>query len=670
MKRTIMLAALAVALLAMLTAAVPGGRSRGGVVVLSPRYVTRTVIFKLAPQSTRSMRGTAHRAWDDYFAAADEVVNLHVDSLTCDVIQRRSKSSSFDHVPGSEVDSIAPQRYCGSKALPVDGSIPDNSTGGWVIPEFSLYWLPFEQYIPADAHIVSAKMMCVLSSQYQIAAAGSDTFTFAALTEPGSGMWRRSPLCYPSIFYNMRTASWNNQFQPVGKGATRTYTGYVAAGQDSFPWPLDWDLVTRSIDIGPRSRGYTPTGTIAQDSSVAVDFRRPLQKWVCGEPNLGMVQLLYGGSAYSFRPHNWGVATADSAKVPWFVVTYQENRRHVDPWPGGKECAIAFVTDDARMPYNADVSDIFAEYGASYTMAMTRAQKGSTNYWKSWTQILEMLNEGTEIASHSMRHKLNGLAAWDSSLAEQESLLVDCSTDWIYAGLDSADATRTASDFAAMPNVAKVMAAPNNNWSHRAIAIADSLGYVGMRVGNFGTVGKWQTPADSAAAFADGIAASLYMRCYGLTMPYKMNRFIIPYGPPIRTIGTDGSCLIYGGAGAAAATEAQVRRSLRLAVEDASVRYNELLVVFCHDSIGTVNYPNDGINRNQWRWTLDELLNEETSESVALMNLGDAARFMKRNGTSIAHPAPWGTNDVWESRLGGATGPDRKLWWISNMIGR
>jgi hypothetical protein len=218
-----------------------------------------------------------------------------------------------------------------------------------------------------------------------------------------------------------------------------------------------------------------------------------------------------------------------------------------------------------------------------------------------------------------------------------------------------------------MPNVAKSIACPNNNWHHRAIAVADSLGYVGMRVGNLGSVGKWPAPCDTAGAFADGIAASLYMRCYGLTMPYKMNRFIVPYGPPIRTAGLDGSNMIYGNTGAIA-TEAQVRRSLRLAVEDASVRYNELLVVFCHDSIGTSSYPNDGINRNQWYWTLDELLNGEASEKAALMNFGDACRFFKGSGTSIAHPTPWGTADVWESRLGGATGPGRKLWWISSHI--
>jgi len=632
----------------------------------------KTVIFKLDPQGTRSMKGFQHRAWDDYLALNPTIVHLPVDSLACDFIVRRTAytGDTTHKYPGAEVDSLAQQRYLDTQQCLSTGLMPTLVTGAIVLPSHALYWLPFEQHIPANAHIVSAKAMLMTDAQYTFSSAGADTVSFAALSVAGSGMWRRSPKCAPSVFINMRTASWDNQWQPEGKGAATTANGYIASAvSDSFPWPIDWDNVTRSIDIGPRSRGLTITANVAADSSLAVDITRPVQKWANGLPNLGMAEVVYSGNSGSInlRTHNWGTAAADSGREPWFVVQYLEGSTHSDPWEG-KEVAFTFCTDDGRMPYNLDMAAIFESFGLGFTAAFNHSAggtpiKGATNYWKSWTQVLSMLNSGMEIASHSKRHlNPNGLAGYDSLVSggEPDSLLMDINPDWIYAGLDSVSPL-TAADFIANPNVAKVFALPNNNYTHRALAALDSMGYVGARTGTFGTMAKFSS-GDTVGAYADGNAIVSYMRCYGVTMPYKVNRFLIPSGPTI-AVGS-GSGAIFGSA-AAVANEAQVRRSIRLAVEDAAVRYNELLVVFCHDSLGTSTYPNDGVNRQQMWWALDELVD---LGNVNVMTLGDAARYMRGYGASMAHPTPWGTDQVWEDRLGGATGPQRMLWWKSAHI--
>lgn len=603
--------------------------------VASPEYQEYTWLFRMAGADP------THSDYATWAAAADSIITLSEDNFAYDELRE-----------AYPYDSITGQRFVISWQTGTRGQLPNPDTAN---DSWSMFWIPFESYLPAGSWIRQA-LMGVRAYAGTTTAAG-DSIWAVADTLSGDRYWitgNKTGRTADPVLFGRRSASYYNQRQNAhSAGSIVTTANGFCAACDSHRWSPTIAARTRTIDWGPRSLGYAFTGTTADSASLSIDITRSVQYIVSGAQNSGIWLILKstGAGARNLAWTTPAAATTRYTQKPFWVVKWSECQPpHV--YPGGKEVAFTFVSDDGLIDANKAWADVYADLGLSYTIAISQAHHAASNRW-TWASVLNWYNAGMEIAGHSRRHKTNGLCAWDSSAAEQESLRVDLDPGWLYAGLDSASATRDSASWAGDRRVGKTLALPQQKYNQRVLAIADSLGYLCVRGDGPGGLAYSSLPGDTLGV----PGATGTGRIFGISAPRKCNAFLVPY------MWTSAS--IFGTPGGTKATEGQVRRSVKLCIEDAAVRHrNGWWLMYVHSLFSAPESYTAGIDADQMGWLLDELLD---SGIVWIANMGEVRRFWLRNGTEYAHPTPWGTDDAWENRLGGANGPERLLWYKSRF---
>lgn len=660
-------------------AAVPGGRGAGEPTA-SPPYQTRTYLFKLAPQGARSMRATGNANWEADWAAATgangQVVNLIADSLALDLVQRRytSSGSPANWQPGADQDSVAASHAYGNYSVTqshTDGSWPNRGSSTSSRTQFVLLWFPIEQYIPQGWTVEEAFIRLESDGASGATGNAADTLCVVAMA-PGDSAWYKGKITEAAQKVVQRCASFNNQVQPAtfadssnANRYNRAANGYPRQERftegtlDSMPWDPPLTERLRSIDYGPRSRGTTPITTFADGDAISIDAKRPLQKMLSGEiANNGLLLALItgyasnnGSGAFNFSNYEDAMsATADSASAPYVVVTVSNKRYDGGPW-AGKEIGFSFVADGGYGNADRTWTALFEQYDWRLTLAPPMNVIGTGSY-VTYDELIDYLGRGHEVGWQTRWWTAGGLSG--QSPSDAEALWAHNTTEGYNgikhklnpAAMDSAfaandNAGREQAFFAAHPKLCVSIACPNNAIGAVAgLDVADSLGYVALRTTySSAGIGTSPTPGDTAGANVGSTIVS--KRAYGMDVPRKFNALVVP------ARHTDVS--IFGNATSPNANEASVKRIVRLCIEDAAVRGNELWCLYSHDTTLRDSGPSGGITAQQMAWLLEQLAE---NGNVRVAPLCDNVRLLRRNlDGPYDHPAWGGTG--WQDRLDG-----------------
>lgn len=657
--------------------------------VASPEYRTETWLFTVGQDTSAIDDANLYAATGG--AAIDSVVDLSSVYKWDDVATRIAAVGGADSIDASG------RRWWYDDFTLAQYAYIWQSNNSRIWPNVSqltcaamTYW-PLEDYLPANCTIRSAMMgLSTGTLAANMAASTSMAETLFAVLDTIStdNLWMTGPNTGTTTakFLGKTAASWYAQIQPVlvnDSTNVNRRAGYklLAAISDTGAWDPPLSSRKMSIDWGPRGKGWLPTETYsgAEDTlEIAIDCTRPVQYIVRGAVNNGL-WLLYSANPVAARTSNIRLYFGPSAdaRKPWMVVKWS-TKRHTWPWPGDKEVAFSFRTDDAVADVNDTLSAIFGNRGLSYTIGVIgyravtkqRTGPGDTLVYAGGQRLLNWFNRGMELVSHGRQHDpgggtKHGVAGVtadlsDDSAAGGDSLYFIMQPGWLDSLLGAASATMDSADFAAHALTGRGYLFAQNVFTLRSLLVADSLGYAFAGTGVIGGSAKRPAPGDSTGAEVGGPAANKWRRSYGITTPRKLNRLIVPTGPHAGT--ADGIDIIFGTPGSAVSDSAAIKKSIRGWIEQAAVRDNGYMCWFTHNLLSSNHsYTADGINPDQAQWMLNAL---SEAGNVWVANMGTVATFWNWNSVQTDSPDDQGGGGQWDALLTGTKSP----WYQRTFI--
>ncbi len=682
MKRTIYLSVLATLSLTLLTTAAPcesGSDSNGlAATQLATRHTIRMAAFATALGVSPGSTGTATTRFGSILSASTDT-NIVVPEA---------------QLAGTVISTLYPHngypntRNIYSMATKNAGSYPNPAE------QFRLAMLrfPISGHVPAGRHVVSARLILttVGSSATIVAGAYRDT-VFAVLDTLPGHVWHTSELggrAESPLYVARRATSWllRRQFQ-IGAGMASD-SGYPGDGVDGslahagydtaeYSWSPPWSAVVRSIDVGPRSYGFVPAATWTAYASsadsgagarVSLDVTRAVQYAVNGARNNGFL-IWYqdnGGSAATiFQFHDFAASAANYHLTPALEIIWDDTP-YTSPWGNGKEVAFAFTSDDGINDANDAWSAIFSARNLSYTINVARTQiNRDAPYGGTFLDLVNWWDRGMEIGNHGYHHWDMRSYPFGPTDAGYAALVPEFSRAWIDSGMaaNDGDDSRRASFYASQQMIGHVFATPLTYWDLNCIAVADSLGYLGVRLCDTYTgdmtvgtaIGSMSSPGDTLGADGRG-AKTTNLRNYGIRVTNPFNIMTVPrWDYPINIEA------------AVSSDSAAVKRIVRLCIEDRIVRgQNALWTMLSHDIDADI-YAFGNISAQHMRWILNAM---QESGVVRIDALGPLLSFMRSQRTFIAHPAHGG--DLWISRFNGlrhrADG-SAAMVWVNGMSG-
>ncbi len=596
-----------------------------------------------------------HPAW----LPSDSTVVLPESLLVYDEVRRLAPD---DRYGGNSTNRYAVAWQSNGARWHLPYSLPFKSQ------QYALLWCPLERFVPPGSHVISAEIcLSALGRQGIYSASPRDTLAAVLLAQEGDGRWVRGPRFLAPGYGRHATASWNNQVQPArpGMGVT-TAVGYAAAPSDSFPWQPPLDERVRTLDFGPRGRGHVFNVDRFALVDYAVHFRvditRTAQLVANGRAvNRGgwLLVLLSGQSGSAFVRFRT-FADRDPRLWPFVRVVY-EDRPWAGPWPGGREIAYTFTSDDGLTKANDAWSEVFAEMGLGFTAFVSQAHQGvGQDITLRWDKedLACWSRRGVEIGSHGRTHpEYPGLAGLPYE--SYEDLVHRLDPSWIDSTLAAAGhaAPRARSPVAE----GLVFAAPHNAFNLNMVAIAESLGYLGIRSGNLGRApSTQQVPGDSAGvAPLHASTRNPDLRSFGAGSTLSFNGMLVP----TYTGSADNHESGIFGTAAQPADSAQIVRTTRLLIEDRAVRGEYAYWVTLTHNLNVLDngYEDIGVNPDQLRWFLQTLV---ASGNVWVAPMGKVMAYLRERTVLMDHPRNGrGGGPAWQDRLSGA----RRVWrrWLA-----
>jgi len=651
----------------------------------SPRYVTETWLLKMYGHSP-----TGNPDWEADSLAADRIVTVPLDSSAWDNMKDRCPASDADHQPSAETDSVGGNAYTNNGNYDIvsisradypssgdrthDRIWPNTSVStGNLGSSFMAIYFDIMKYMPDGVSVDSAMFKLRQYGNLGSTTTGSmlDTLHVATDTISGDGYWMRGARIdagggtrYP---INMRTASWLWQDQQATNlGFCTTGRGYPASA-NTHAWSPALDLRKRPMDWGVVDRGYVPNeasaGTGATLSKRAY-CTRGVQAIIDGASNRGF-WFMWSDNASAGSGvivYGFGEDATTRTYSPYLKVTFTR-KEPLGPWPGGAGAAFVFTSDAGYKAANDAWSNEFSSRSLSYTVGVKQQNIGGTNM-ASAADIYGYFADGMEIGSGGRLTNPFGAARsfgnaeftqnapvspsqikW--GVSGYDSLVMNLSKTWIDSLLaSSSGGAYTLAEMQSHPRSGEVAYFAEHGRNQNAVAVACSLGYLGVRDYQLGLIQPTLvgTPQDTTGDII-GSASSSFLRSFGMTTPGKFNLMLVPY--------SIASSELFGTA-AAPFDSLSVVRSVRNAIEIAAVRHNQLLLIYAHDIDGTRGETYT-ISAAQMGWALDEIARHD----VSVLNMGDAMRWMRSNGRMIYHPYAGSGTSKLANRLTGSL----LAWW-------
>lgn len=347
---------------------------------------------------------------------------------------------------------------------------------------------------------------------------------------------------------------------------------------ESGPWTPALSARMNYRQFGIVSRPWRSSVPAGQNSPGqgwwSLDVTRGVQAWVNGRPNAGF--WVFGRAWYDKSASMYWSQAANPTLRPWLEIVW-EDVPYCGPWPGGREVAFSFSTDDGFRSDNLAWASALDSLGHHFTIAVVdsfieASQPGTPGTKLNDTELAQLAAAGHEIAGHSTSHReWNPLVVPDSVVA------------W---GVEQDSISRHVG-----PNYqVRSIAWPFHLHNRRMMEIARDEGYIVGRNGGL----DWATLKRGQLCSWDSC------RIYevGLTM-------------------ADANIT-----GDEAATRAYVRNSIREGIEHGNCWIN----LYTHTTDGRYS-GGAGISRQELVWVIDEL---ERSGTVWIETLGNVAAYYRQ----------------------------------------
>lgn len=548
----------------------------------------------------------------------------------------------------------------------------------------AIMYAPFEQFIPAGATIISAKLGILARNNWYMGA--RDSLVVTNLTDATDVVWWYSKGVGDNP--NQAHASWDHAiqgWQDSSNPALLESRGYPENSVGTWPWCEPdfrlWDLGRSQMS---RFRGDECDGNGYNDADcgwaafqnghdIEIEMRRLVQAVVNGEDNKGIALVtMSGGTSPSAAFYHWDTSAeggnlggTPSDYKPFWVITYSD-QEYQSYLPDGSEGAMVFTTDDGIQPANFEFAQAYINAGlpALFGLNIAEIQVGATSHHLTFDDLVSLRAQGVEIGSHSRWHasdpnsNRDGLTVYDpndygiiseyypgmppSELTEAatgwDSLLVDTDPIWLYEGLEQAAGQSYLDD----PYVSKGFALPQQDFDMPAVR---ALLYHGYRYFRCGIAGLLFTNLEEHA----------YIRRYtlpwseGLYVPADTFQVYCPTnGEPINVMGLPLTLELNELDQNATYDEASIKTWARHRMEVLMAQdlAGGILSIYTHDiPEGGTGWYVAGCLRPQWlTWILEEY---QAMGNVWICRPRDLNDWIRATRTPIDTPSCWLLHDTW-----------------------
>jgi hypothetical protein len=633
-----------------------GGAEAGRDTLLNV-YSTRSDVA--ATMIANAVFDTFNTRWHNKKAIADRIVKLGVDDPT--FAYAMLDTYNVGRTPWVGYSERAWELRL--RAFGVGGvSYPTPTTTRWALTDSTgggrhgrPFLVRFDPQIPAGSTIVSAKLH--LFALNWASDALVDTTTATLMTAPEDSVWWR----HKGINDNgsvsapyMSKASYSYQWWATASSPNYGYTNASNGNTPSAQWKPALSTRARWWQYGSVSDWTIGSPLSYASGDYAIDITNCVQAISSGAENNGIfIEQKKNGTSDRFRRfYNFDQANGalERCYVPWIEIKYIDTPSPAK-FPGGKDIAFIWQTDDGRKAFNDSLVTIFANNGGRFTAFVCDSLTVNSPSAANYSSVIGWHDSGVvEIGYHSWRHRTNGdnlyLAHFEKkgiTAALMDTLRAEMNPERMYVKADALGRT----DLRASPYWGKSFACPGYPYSATVIKVADEFGYNALRVGTIypypsagggGVQGGSLTLASWAKARSDTARAF---------MPYGWERrprnvMLMPLTAEISEIvGAKANTTI---------TEAQVRFNLRRLLRQAKAQNRQSVVLYEHD-FKSGSYAN-GVDPEEMRW----MLWEAVAQNAWICTVSDYVNWIKGGGTAVATPAGFAQPDSFRYTA------DDRLW--------
>ena len=504
-----------------------------------------------------------------------------------------------------------------------------------------MFYIPFENHIPAGSTIVSATAnFDNFNAMYY---AHPDTIIATLLTNAQDNDWytvkggtgvTNSP--------NFAKASWLYQ------NDTNAVSGTAWGGSQANAWTPTladrnyyWNMGSYSDWSGSV---VAPGGFIAAGVGINVDITNCVQASVTGVTNNGIMALWQIAGTVTSEPllYGWDNYSTAIGRNPYVVVKYI-TKRYQKPF-GTADWALVFQSDDWRATANKAWADTMYARGGKFTLFGFRqysslpgiGTEGVNDATRclSLSELFAVYDKGNELGSHSKFHTPakgyhDRIVASGTGIASAayDSMVVDYGPNWMYAVADSA-----GRDLRDSPRYAKSFGAPVSFLEAYAQRVLVDHGYSAWRtLATYATYDRekyYSMPAPGYRASADSAVTG------GTSQAERHVRNIREQYP---WEGSHSTIVGIPDSNSTSLTHLpKVAHNIRRLIEQRRGNDTRVVHFFAHDlkSGGSGNYPTEGVNADE----IGRICYVTNLLGGRYMTVAELGNWFAASSTFIDHP--------------------------------
>ncbi len=192
-------------------------------------------------------------------------------------------------------------------------------------------------------------------------------------------------------------------------GANRATWSEPREGE-SGPWVPELASRANYRQFGIVSRPWLTPVAAGQNQPGAgwwsLDVTRGVQAWVNGSPNAGF--WIFGRAWYDKNASIYWSQAANPALRPWLEITW-EDEPYAGPWPGGREVAFSFSTDDGFRVDNLVWASALDSLGVHFSVAVVdsfiKASVPGPGEKLADADLAGLAAAGHDVVSHTVSHR-------------------------------------------------------------------------------------------------------------------------------------------------------------------------------------------------------------------------------------------------------------------------
>lgn len=372
-----------------------------------------------------------------------------------------------------------------------------------------LTYVDLQDVVPPNAHVISATLNVTVTVPIpNNSFSRADTVATVLMTNESDGEWHQHHGIVNGLPH-YSYANWHYQVLGSDQGGNPV-RGHPQNSGAAWSPPLAERM--NFWDYGDWFDWCSTPKAVGVDSLFAIDITDCVQGIANGAVNNGFFTYIMNNDQYAawdFSVAPWEGPFSGN-RAPWITIKYA-TRPYQSPFPGGREWAFVFSTDDQEARANNVYTGLFAARNMGYTIYVREDKVGRPPY-ATWAQLINWHQRGMEVGSHSRYHwakrpdgtrftEPNAAFVWyglntyfstwgdigtftpGATLAECttgfDSLLVDSDPSWLYGGAYAAIGDSLRDD----PTWGKSLAPPGNVIRPEVLKAVQVNGYRAARSG-------------------------------------------------------------------------------------------------------------------------------------------------------------------------------------------